>query len=74
MSNKTETPHGIGTEDLVTMWPEDRRKELIDLRANGSKAAPGFAKPEGIVCFHVAANAGFKKTLEKDEVPKSFRA
>lgn len=47
---------------------------IADLRANGSKAAPGFAKPEGIVCFHVAANAGFKKTLEKDEVPKSFRA
>lgn len=47
---------------------------IADLRANGSKAAPGFAKPEGIVCFHVAANACFKKTLEKDEVPKSFRA
>lgn len=47
---------------------------IADLRATGSKAAPGFAKPEGIVCFHVAANAGFKKTLEKDEVPKSFRA
>ena len=47
---------------------------IADLRANGSKASPGFAKPEGIVCFHVATNAGFKKTLEKDEVPKSFRA
>jgi hypothetical protein len=47
---------------------------IADLRANGSKAAPGFNKPEGIVCFHVAANAGFKKTLERDEAPKSMFA
>lgn len=42
------------------------------LRANGSVAAPGFMKPEGVVCFHTAANVGFKKTLEKDESPKSM--
>jgi hypothetical protein len=47
---------------------------LADLRANGSKAAPGFLKPEGIVCFHTAANSGFKKTLEKDEMPKCLQA
>ena len=47
---------------------------IADLRANGSKAAPGFRKPEGIVCFHVAANAGFKKTLDRDEAPKSVSA
>ena len=47
---------------------------LADLRANGSNAAPGFMKPEGIVCFHTAANVGFKKTLEKDEVPKCLQA
>lgn len=41
------------------------------LRTLGSVAAPGFMKPEGIVCFHVAANVGFKKTLERDEAPKS---
>ena len=44
---------------------------LSALRANGSKASPGFMKPEGIVCFHTAGNFGLKKTLEKDEVPKS---
>ena len=27
-----------------------------------------------IVCFHVAANSGFKKTLEKDEMPKCLQA
>jgi len=28
-------------------------------------------KPEGIVVFHVAGNVGFKKTIEKDGLPKS---
>lgn len=44
---------------------------LAELRAHGSRAAPGFMKPEGIVLYHVAAGIGFKKTIEKDEVPKS---
>ena len=41
------------------------------LRRNGSEAAPGFDKPEGIVVFHTAANVAFKQTLEDDDVPKS---
>ncbi len=41
------------------------------LKEQGSFAAPGFMNPEGAVLFHVAAGIGFKKTLEKDEVPKS---
>jgi len=44
---------------------------LENLRSNGSKASPGFAKPEGVVCYHVAANFGFKVTLEKDAERKS---
>jgi hypothetical protein len=40
---------------------------LIDLAERGSRAAPGFMRPEGIVVFHTAANVGFKKTLESDE-------
>jgi len=44
---------------------------LADLRRLGSKAAPGFMNPEGIVVFHTAANVGFKKTIEKDDTPKS---
>jgi hypothetical protein len=40
------------------------------LRVEGSKAAPGYKNPEGIVVFHVAGNFGFKKTIEKDEEPK----
>jgi len=45
---------------------------LEDLKANGSYASKGFMKPEGIVVFHVAGNVGFKKTIEKDEIPKSL--
>lgn len=40
---------------------------LLALKAGGSRAAPGFMKPEGIVVFHPQGNVGFKKTLEKDE-------
>lgn len=46
---------------------------LTELRCAGSVAAPGFMKPEGVVVFHVAANMGFKVTLEKDEEHKSAR-
>jgi hypothetical protein len=37
------------------------------LEREGSQAAPGFMKPEGVVCFHVAGNVGFKTTIEKDD-------
>lgn len=43
---------------------------LAMLRQNGSYAAEGFDKPEGIVVFHTASGALFKVTLEKDEAPK----
>ncbi len=39
---------------------------LSVLRAEGSRAAPGFQKPEGIVAFHTASGGLFKVTLEKD--------
>lgn len=42
-----------------------------DLRDNGSKVA-NFDRPEGIVIYHSHSNTLFKKTLEKDELPKSF--
>lgn len=47
---------------------------IEDLRQNGSRAAPGFMKPEGVIVFHVAAQIGFKKTLEKDHEPKGLAA
>lgn len=44
---------------------------LDDLRSGGSLAAPGFMRPEGVVVFHTANGVLFKKTIEKDEAPKS---
>jgi len=41
------------------------------LRTRGSRAAPGFMKPEGVVIYQTAGRCYFKKTLEKDDEPKS---
>lgn len=40
------------------------------LRTFGSRAAPGYMNPEGIVVWHTAAAIGFKKTLVNDDQPK----
>jgi len=39
---------------------------LTDLAMHGSKAAPGFMKPEGIVIYHIASRQLFKQTLDGD--------
>lgn len=44
------------------------------LRINGSRAAPEFMNPEGIIIWHEAARVYFKKTLHKDVAPKSVSA
>lgn len=46
--------------------------KLNELRLNGSAAAPGFMQPEGIILFHIAGNTGYKKTIDKDELPKTL--
>ncbi len=57
--------HGQFTTDIVD--------EVLDhLRLNGSVAAPGFMKPEGIVVFLPAAGKLFKVTLDDDAIPKSL--
>jgi hypothetical protein len=40
---------------------------LAGLEHDGSSAAPGFMKPEGVVVYHVAGNLMFKKTLDKND-------
>jgi hypothetical protein len=46
------------------------RNTVAALRVTGSRAAPGFMKPEGVVVYHTAARSMFKVTLEGDEKPK----
>lgn len=50
------------------------RAALVRLQTEGSVAAPGFMKPEGIVVFHAQGNVLFKKTFEKDEAGKEHGA
>lgn len=47
---------------------------LNALKIQGSLAAPGFMKPEGIVVYHHAAGHYFKKTCEHDDEPKNAHA
>lgn len=47
---------------------------LQSLQFNGSKAAPGFMNPEGLIVYHQAAGVYFKKTLDRDEEWKGKHA
>jgi hypothetical protein len=40
--------------------------QMEQLKVVGSRAAPGFMNPEGVVIFHVAGGYLFKKTFDKD--------
>lgn len=46
---------------------------LNDLAQGGSKAAPGFMDPEGVVIYHTAAKMMFKRTIKDDEKPKGSK-
>lgn len=45
---------------------------LFKLIADGSRAAPGFMNPEGIVIYHKHSNTLFKKTIKNDDKGKSY--
>jgi len=45
---------------------------LEGLRLDGSKAAPGFMNPEGVIIYHEAAKQYFKATIVDDEKPKGI--
>ncbi len=57
--------------EFDTFDTNDIEKTLNVLRETGSFAAPGFARPEGVVIYHRASNGLFKVTLENDAAPKS---
>ena len=58
--------NGPYSETVYDPWNE----ALYDLATDGSKAVPGFNRPEGVVIYHHAANSCFKITLEHDDSPK----
>ena len=61
---------GMDTVPIIYEGPFDTERvnlTVLQLAADGSRAAPGFMKPEGVVVFHKAAGVVFKVTCEKDE-------
>lgn len=44
---------------------------IVSLKLYGSRAAPGWMHPEGIMIYHTAAGHYFKKTITLDDVPKT---
>ena len=51
-----------GPFDTEMIW-----HQLDYLKEEGSRIAPGFMRPEGVVVFHTASSTLFKKTIEKDD-------
>lgn len=45
---------------------------MLDLWTHGSKAAPGFMNPEGIVVYHTHAKVAFKKTFDDNHKDASI--
>lgn len=45
---------------------------IKSLAEDGSRAAPGFMRPEGVVVFHLAGCVGFKTMIEGDESHKGY--
>lgn len=58
----------------ISFSTDEVREALYWLERNGSSAAPGFMKPEGVVIYHTAGNVLFKATIENDDQPKSMAA
>jgi len=57
-----------GPMDSINEMVKDAVGELIH---KGSRAAPGFPEPEGVIIWHTASNTGYKKTLVDDHKHKS---
>jgi len=72
-SNETPPPACCHVVPVLFSGPfsTEQVSEILDsLAMHGSRAAPGFMKPEGVMVWHVAAQAYFKRTVLKDEEPK----
>jgi hypothetical protein len=74
MDGRTAVPDCCHVVPVLLHGPNDSNaiNTCLQLLAErGSYAAPGFMDPEGIVIYHVASGMSFKKTIKKDEVPKT---
>jgi len=74
-SDEAERPECCSVVPVLYLGEFDTQEIAITLSALktfGSVAAPGFMKPEGIIVWHDKARVLFKKTIEKDDEPKSM--
>ena len=60
--------------ELETFDTERIKAQLLVLDTFGSKAAPTFPDPEGVVAYHKAGNLLFKATIKGDEKGKDHGA
>lgn len=71
--DEIKTP-GLSVVPVLYSGPFDMtavRQTLIDLRANGSTAAPGYLRPEGIIVYHTHARRIIGKvTLDNQDAGK----
>jgi hypothetical protein len=66
-------PEGLGVVPLLYEGPFLTREvedQIFNLKTFGSRCAPNFMDPEGVVVYHHAAKAYFKTTIKNDEKPK----
>jgi RNA ligase len=66
-------PDCCGIVPVLGYVEHDGIQALIDdLKANGSKASPGFMHPEGVVVYHTQSRQLYKILIEGDDAPKSL--
>lgn len=64
---------GLGVVPVLYEGPHQElaiENALVRLAAQGSLAAPGFVRPEGVVIYHKASGHLYKVTIEGDDAPK----
>lgn len=70
---KQERPACCDVIPLIGYFTPDQIATQVEaLRANGSYAAPGYMRPEGVVVWHSQSKQYYKILLEGDDVPKSL--
>lgn len=67
------SPQQDATWAATATWPHRVLRALDDLQFNGSVAAQGFARPEGVVVYHSASRQSYKITLDADGKPKGSK-
>jgi hypothetical protein len=70
-AHNPNTPACCEVVPLLGVVPLDQVQEVLtNLAFDGSKAVPGFDRPEGIIAYHSASKQNFKVLLENDDQPK----